>query len=91
LSPISDGVLNNSIPLDPTDGMLDPNSDAGNGTIALFVLRRQFLATWFLLGLNDGDSVDSEALKTSILKQGTSIGKVVTCFISSFLVTLISL
>ena len=71
--------------------MLDPNSNLGDGSVVFLVFDSQLLPAWFLLGLNDGDALNSEPLKTSILEQPTSIRQLVSCFISRFLVILLTL
>lgn len=65
---VSDRVLNNSIPFHSADGMLNPDSDLGDASIVLLVFRTQFLTPWLLLGLDDGNTITSEALEAGILK-----------------------
>lgn len=65
---VSDRILNNAIPLHSTDGMLNPDSDLGDAPVILFVFSTQFLAPWFLLGLDDGNTIAGEALEAGILE-----------------------
>lgn len=65
---VSDRILNNSIPLHSANSMLNPDSDLGDAPVVLLVFRTQFLAPWFLLGLDDGNTITSEALEAGILK-----------------------
>jgi len=71
--PVPDLVLNNSIPLHTTYGMLDPNPNLGNEAIDFLVFRGQFFASWFLSGLDDDDTCDGEPLKACILEQDAAL------------------
>ena len=71
--------------------MLDPNPNLGDGAVVFLVLDSQLLPTRFLLGLNDGDSLNGETLKTSILQQCASIGQAIFCFISGPFVVFLAL
>jgi hypothetical protein len=88
---VSDCILNNSISLHSANGMLDSDSDFGDAPVVFLVFRTQFLAPWFLLGLDDGNTVTSETLETGILKQPESVRNLIACFVSGLLVMFLAL
>ena len=88
---VSDRILNNSIPLHSTDGMLNPDSDLGDAPVVLLVFSTQLLSSWFLLGLDDDNTVTSETLEAGILKQSESVRNLIACFVSGLLVVFLAL
>ena len=70
--------------------MLDSDSDAGDSAVVFLVLSNQFFTTGFLLGLNDSDAGDGEALKTTVLEHSASFREVIACFIGSLLIVFLA-
>src|SRR5919199_718245 len=69
--PVAEFVLDDTTPLHPTDGVLNPHSLARNATVLCFLFRRQFTTTRLLRWLLNGYCRDGKALKSHILIQGT--------------------
>jgi hypothetical protein len=65
--------------LHPTNGMFNADSDGGNTTIGRFCSGSQFSTTWFLLCLEDHDSLPGESLKALILIQTATGWQAITC------------
>lgn len=62
-------IFDNPIAFNSSDGMFNPDAQAGNLAIAGFFFRCKLLATRLLLRLDDGHIRQSKTLKASILAQ----------------------
>ena len=72
-------IFNNPIAFYATNGMFDPDAQAGNSAIALFLFGSEFFATRLFHGLDHGHVGQSEALKAGILNQaapGVPVGRI---------------
>ena len=69
--PVADFVLDDTTPLHPTDGVLNPHSLARNATVLFFLFQRKFTTTWLLGWLLNSYCRDGKSLKSHVLIQGT--------------------
>ena len=79
-------VTNNAIALDPTNSVLNANTDRSNPSIDVLIPVRKGLTSGFLLGLNDLHISKLKALKTSVLEQNRAIREMIGSLVSQFLV-----
>jgi hypothetical protein len=63
----ADFVFHNPVAFHPANGVFNTDSDGGNTTIGGLLRRGEFPAPWFLLGLDNRDVGQDEALEAHIL------------------------
>jgi hypothetical protein len=68
----ADFILHDSVALDPTNGMLDPDADRRDPTIRRFLRGREFPTTGCFLRLKDRDPRLEESLEALILRQAAA-------------------
>ena len=68
--------------------MLNPNSNLGNSLVVCFLHFSKFLTTGFLFGLDNGDPLQTKALKARILIQVAVMGQAVVGFIRGLFIVL---
>ena len=76
-SPQTQFIFDDATSLDATHCMLYPDPDAIDSTVLFLFLCCQLPTTWLLLWLNDDNTFDIKALKSPILIQCRSCGKLV--------------
>jgi hypothetical protein len=77
LSPQPQLIFHDAAALDPAHCMLDPHSNAVDTAILFLFFRCQCSTTWLFLWLNDHNPFNLKALKSPILIQLTSCGKLI--------------
>jgi len=64
---MADTIMNDTIDLDTTNAVLNERTDARYPSIIFLLLLCQCTVRWFFLGLQDTDTWNRKALKSTIL------------------------